>query len=54
MICVCVLNSTLVYVEADASVRSYDDAEGKKQTRTNFTQRELHFLLLSFFLNYYN
>lgn len=30
-----------MYVEADASVRSYDDAEGKKQTRTNFTQREL-------------
>ena len=31
---------SLVYVEADAAMRTYEDAEGKKQSRLNLTQRE--------------
>lgn len=32
--------SSLVYVEADANLRTYEDAEGKKQSHLNLTQRE--------------
>lgn len=32
--------STLVYVEADAALRTYEDAEGKKQSNLNLTQRK--------------
>jgi single-stranded DNA-binding protein len=30
---------TLVYVEGDASMRVYEDAEGKKQSSLNIVQR---------------
>ncbi|OJD22542.1 hypothetical protein ACJ73_06106 [Blastomyces percursus] len=32
---------TLLYVEGDASIRSYEDAEGKKNYAVNVTQRSL-------------
>ena len=32
--------SSLVYVEADANLRTYEDAEGKRQSHLNLTQRE--------------
>ncbi|KAF3400385.1 hypothetical protein DPV78_005977 [Talaromyces pinophilus] len=35
---------TLVYVEGDASVRVYEDAEGKKQSSLNIVQRTLEVL----------
>ncbi|CAI7676196.1 ssDNA-binding protein mitochondrial [Penicillium manginii] len=35
---------TLVYVEGDASMRSYEDAEGRKQTSFNIVQRHLDVL----------
>ena len=31
---------TLVYVEGEASIRLYEDAEGKKQSALNIVQRE--------------
>ena len=36
---VCSIYRTLVYVEGDASVRVYEDAEGKKQSSLNIVQR---------------
>lgn len=33
--------STLVYVEGEASMGSWEDAEGKRQTALNITQRKL-------------
>lgn len=30
---------TLVYIEGDASVRVYEDAEGKRQSSLNIVQR---------------
>jgi single-stranded DNA-binding protein len=35
---------TLVYVEGDASMRVYEDAEGKKQSSLNIVQRTLEVL----------
>ncbi|KAJ5908285.1 hypothetical protein N7495_000967 [Penicillium taxi] len=35
---------TLVYVEGDASMRSYDDADGKKQFSLNIVQRSIEVL----------
>ncbi|PGH01983.1 hypothetical protein GX51_04915 [Blastomyces parvus] len=35
---------TLVYVEGDASMRSYEDAEGKKNSALNITQRHYEVL----------
>lgn len=32
--------SSLVYVEADTSLRQYEDAEGKKNTQLSLVQRE--------------
>lgn len=32
---------TLVYLEGDASIRSYEDQEGRKQTSLNIVQRTL-------------
>lgn len=32
--------SSLVYLEADASLRTYEDAEGKRQSNLNLVQRE--------------
>jgi single-stranded DNA-binding protein len=39
------MHRTLVYVEGDASMSSYQDAEGKTRTSLNLVQRE--FLLVS-------
>jgi len=36
--------SSLVHVEGDAKMRSYEDAEGKKQTSLSITQRTLQTL----------
>lgn len=38
-----------MYLEGDASMRQYDDAEGKKQYRLNIVQRMLpfYFILIS-------
>lgn len=42
--CVCfwllIVFSSLVYLEADASLRTYEDAEGKRQSNLNLIQRE--------------
>ncbi|KAI9747661.1 MAG: ssDNA-binding protein, mitochondrial [Candelina submexicana] len=35
---------TLVYVEGDATIRNYDDAEGKRQSSLNVVQRTLEVL----------
>lgn len=37
-------HSTLVYFEGDATMRSYDDAEGKKQTALNLVQTKVEVL----------
>lgn len=38
----CVVYSTLVYLEGDASMRSYEDADGKKHSNLNIVQRTSH------------
>ncbi|KAJ5272546.1 ssDNA binding protein [Penicillium angulare] len=35
---------TLLYVEGDAKIKSYEDSEGRKQTALNITQRYLEVL----------
>lgn len=37
-------DSTLVYVEGDASMRSYENAEGQKQHALNIVQRMCSYL----------
>lgn len=34
-------SSTLVYVEGDARMKSYEDAEGRKQSSLSIVQRKL-------------
>lgn len=35
------MHSTLVYLEGDASMRTYDDSDGKKQTSLNIVQTKI-------------
>lgn len=37
-----VLYRTLVFVEGDASINQWEDAEGKSRTTMNIVQRQLH------------
>jgi single-stranded DNA-binding protein len=37
-----VIYSTLVYLEGDASMRSYEDADGKRHSALNIVQRMAH------------
>ena len=36
-----VVSSTLVYVEGDAAIRQFEDAEGKKHSNLSIVQRKL-------------
>jgi hypothetical protein len=40
------MHRTLVYVEGDASISQYQDAEGKNRSSLNVVQRKLTFPLL--------
>jgi len=40
---------TLVYVEAETRMRTYEDAEGRKRTQFNLVQRTCHVVLFELY-----
>jgi hypothetical protein len=45
MVLTCVCHSrTLIYLEGDATMRTYDDAEGKKQSSLSLVQTKIEVL----------